>query len=213
MNGIVSASAELQTHKNRGGSAARLTMQGASGEDEQMARLHLIVGPVGAGKSTFAAELSREHRAVRLTLDEWMTHHFSPDRPDDGVIPWYVERAARCVDQIWRVALAITETGTDVILEIGLLQAQQRTRIYRRADEAGLALAVYVIDAPRELRRARVARRNQERGATFTVVVPPAFFELASDMWEPPDDAERAARGIQWRDTWSAAEELAASVE
>src|SRR5688500_7324961 len=31
-------------------------------------RIHLIVGPVGAGKSTFATELATRHRALRLTL-------------------------------------------------------------------------------------------------------------------------------------------------
>ncbi|MDQ3263265.1 MAG: ATP-binding protein [Myxococcota bacterium] len=37
-----------------------------------MAHLHLIVGPVGAGKSTFARQLSRQQSSVRLSLDEWM---------------------------------------------------------------------------------------------------------------------------------------------
>ena len=37
-----------------------------------MPKIHLLIGPVGAGKSTFALELAREHRGVRLTLDEWM---------------------------------------------------------------------------------------------------------------------------------------------
>jgi hypothetical protein len=37
-------------------------------------------------------------------------------------------------------------------------------------------------------------RRNEERGATFSMIVPLAVLELASDLWGPPDDAERAAR-------------------
>lgn len=44
-----------------------------------MARLHLIVGPVGAGKSTFGRKLSRDVGAVRLTLDEWMATLFGDD--------------------------------------------------------------------------------------------------------------------------------------
>jgi predicted kinase len=35
-----------------------------------MAMLHLVVGPVGAGKSTFALTLEQQHRALRLNLDE-----------------------------------------------------------------------------------------------------------------------------------------------
>jgi hypothetical protein len=44
----------------------------------------------------------------------------------------------------------------------------------------------------RATRRERVARRNQAP-APFTQVVPPEIFERASDAWEPPTEAERAA--------------------
>ena len=159
------------------------------------ARVHLLVGPVGAGKSTRGNELARRERAVRLTLDAWMTTLFSPDRPDTGVMPWYVERAARAVDQIWSVSLEILRTGTSVILEIGLLQRSAREAFYARMDEAGTELVLHVVDAPRDVRRARVLARNEARGATFSMVVPPEIFELASDLWEPPDDDEIAARG------------------
>jgi predicted kinase len=163
-----------------------------------MAQLHLIVGPVGAGKSTFALRLAQDHSAVRLTLDEWMTELFRPDRPETGVMEWYVERTQRCIEQIWRVARRIVDAGTDVILEIGLIQRRDRVRLYKRVDEAGDKLKVYVLDAPRELRRERVEKRNREKGATFSMVVPAHFFELASDMWEPLDEAECRGRDVQF---------------
>lgn len=87
-----------------------------------MGRLHLILGPVGAGKSTFAMQLSARHGALRLTLDEWMATLFSPDRPTTGLVEWYTERADRCVDQIWKLASHLIDMGSDVVLEIGLIQ-------------------------------------------------------------------------------------------
>jgi hypothetical protein len=45
--------------------------------------------------------------------------------------------------------------------------------------------------------------RNVEQGETFSMVVPPEFFELASDLWEPPDEAEcevRDLRFVAWDD-------------
>lgn len=166
-----------------------------------MARLHLIIGPVGAGKSTFALQLCRDHAAVRLTLDEWMATLFSQDRPESGVMEWYLERTARCIEQIWSLAENLIEVGTDVVLEIGLIQRRDRERLYQRVDAAGYALTVYVLDAPRELRRERVEQRNQEKGMTFSMVVPPHIFELASDLWEPLDDAERCSRDVRFVDT------------
>ena len=147
---------------------------------------------MGAGKSTYATALASRDRALRLTLDDWMTRLFRPDRPPADVLSWYAERAARCVDQIWIVARAALALGIDVVLEIGLLARDQRAAFYRRVAESapGALLVVHVLDADRDVRRARVDRRNRERGATFSMDVPPAIFELASDLWQPPDEVE-----------------------
>ncbi|NUP09714.1 MAG: AAA family ATPase [Polyangiaceae bacterium] len=161
-------------------------------------RVYLVIGPVGAGKSTFALGLAKTHRAVRLTLDDWMTTLFAKDRPGSDVTSWYIERADRAVDQIWKVAAAILEVGIDVVLEIGLIRRDDRERFYRRVDAASIALTVFVLDADRATRRRRVEERNDARGATFSMHVPPAIFELASDLWEAPDDAEREARDMRF---------------
>ena len=49
---------------------------------------------------------------------------------------------------------------------------------------ASYDLTVYVLDAPRELRRERVQQRNHEKEKTFSMEVPLHIFELtsASDM-------------------------------
>ena len=47
-------------------------------------------------------------------------------------------------------------------------------------------------------RRARVERRNAERGQTFAMHVPPDIFELASALWEPPDAAECQQRDVRF---------------
>lgn len=162
------------------------------------ARVILVVGPVGAGKSTFAEGLARDHAAVRLTLDQWMTQLFSPDRPDSDVMAWYVERAARCIDRIWSTTRDILAVNTAVVLEIGLLSRREREKFYERAGEARVDLSIYVVDAPRDIRRARVEARNRERGSTFSMIVPPQIFELASDLWEPPDPDECSGRDVRF---------------
>lgn len=164
-----------------------------------MSTIHLVIGPVGAGKSTQALRLARDHAALRLNLDEWMTTLFRDDRPDDGpavVMAWYRARAWRCVDQIWQLTIQQMALGENVILEIGLLSRLDRERFYRRVDRAGFSLSVYVVDAPRELRRERVMQRNRSKGDTFSVHVPAAFFDYASDMWEPVEPDEAAARNV-----------------
>jgi predicted kinase len=166
-----------------------------------MAQLHLIVGPVGAGKSTFANQLAAEHRAVRMNLDQWMAQLFSADRQSGTTMDWYFDRTERCMEQIWHLTESLIDVGTSVVLEIGLIRKHERERLYQRVDTNGYDLTVYVLDAPRELRRERVQQRNLEQGETFSMVVPPHIFELASDMWEPLDDAECNARNVRFVST------------
>ena len=159
--------------------------------------IHLIIGPVGAGKSTFARALGARHRAVLLILDDWMARLYGDDeRPAIGRIAWYLERRDRCLEQIWSVTRSLCDLGTNVVLEIGLIQRADRDAFYGRVEDAGYKLAVYVLDAPRDVRRERVLRRNVERGETFAQEVPPEFFELASDRWQPPDADEVRDRAI-----------------
>lgn len=163
-----------------------------------MATVHLVEGPVGAGKSTFAAQLARSHAAPRLILDEWMVTLFRADRPEADLMQWYGERKQRCIEQIWRVTCDLIDAGTSAVLELGLVQAQDRSDFYARIDAAEYPLRVYVLDAPRAVRRARVHARNDAQCGTFQMVVPDEIFESASDLWEPPDDLEIGARNIEF---------------
>lgn len=158
--------------------------------------LHLVIGPVGAGKSTFARRLADDERAVHLDLDAWMAALFAADRPQTDTMPWYLERTERCIAQIWSTTRQLVAVGTNVVLEIGMIRRADRHRLYGWIDADALDVKVWVVDAPREVRRARVEQRNRERGATFKMVVPPEIFELASDLWEPPDDDERDTRAV-----------------
>ncbi len=167
-----------------------------------MAHVHLVVGPVGAGKSTFVRQLCAEQPLLPLVLDDWMAQLFGDDeRPADGVIQWYLERRDRCLEQIWRVATHALELGVDVVFEVGLIRRDERVAFIERVEALDWGLTVYVLDATRELRRERVERRNVEQGDTFAVVVPPHVFEMASDMWQPPEADECEGRDVRWLPT------------
>ena len=162
-----------------------------------MATLHLIEGPVGAGKSTYAGRLALAERAVHLNLDEWMVNLFSPDRPAEGFMAWYAERKERCIEQIWRETERLLDAGITTVLELGLVQRAARDHFYGRVDAAGYPLKVHVIDADEETRRQRVRARNESGSGTFRMVVSDEIFELANRAWEAPDAAECEARDIE----------------
>lgn len=159
----------------------------------------LIEGPVGAGKSTFGARLSAERGAVRFCLDEWMRDLFRPDRPETDVIAWYLARKQRCLAQILDVAGDVVDRGLDVVLELGLVSRAERWAFYERMDAEARPVEVYVLDAPREVRLARVRARNADKGPTHHAFIPDEIFALADAAWEEPDAEELRARDIRHR--------------
>lgn len=160
--------------------------------------VHLIEGPVGAGKSTFSSSLSARTKGVHIALDEWFAKLFSPDRPEGDFVPWYITRKERLLALIWAHSKAVLASGPDVILELGLIQREQRMGFCRMVVNEGYRLMMYELDAPREIRRARVQHRNVHKGPTFSMVVPEAIFEIASNLWEPSDEFEREEYPVEY---------------
>ena len=163
-----------------------------------MSSVHLIEGPVGAGKSTFASTLAARTSGVHIALDEWFVKLFSPDRPAGDFVPWYIERKERLLALIWSHSRQILTSGNSVILELGLIQREPRTAFCHKVRDEGFELVVHVLDAPLQIRRERVRRRNTERGSTYSMVVPEHIFEVASNLWEAPDDVECTEFGIEF---------------
>uniref|UniRef100_UPI003983234E AAA family ATPase n=1 Tax=Phenylobacterium sp. TaxID=1871053 RepID=UPI003983234E len=70
------------------------------------ATLHVVFGPCGAGKTTYAHALARRHGAVAFVLDEWGARLFGPDVHGPIDFGWMLERLGRCQALIWSTATA-----------------------------------------------------------------------------------------------------------
>ena len=154
------------------------------------ATLHVIFGPCGAGKTTYAHTFARREGAVAFILDDWMARLFGPDIPEPIEYQWMLERVGRCEAQIWSAAAAVMAAGTSVIFDIGLMRRSDRARVREIAEGAGLPLQFHFVDAPQEVRRARVAGRNTIRGESFAIEVSPDMFEFIEGVYEPPEPDE-----------------------
>ena len=156
-----------------------------------VATVHLIFGPVGAGKTTFGRRFAAERSAVFFCLDEWMATLFMMDAPVPITLEWALPRTERCEHQIWSVAQQLLRHGSDVVLELGFFKRDQRERARKLAATAGFAVATHVLEVPRETRRERVRLRNQG-SATYTVEVDDAMFDWAEGYYETLDAEELA---------------------
>ena len=160
------------------------------------ATLHVIFGPSGAGKTTYAHAFARREKAVAFILDDWMARLFAPDMPEPIEYEWMIERVQRCEAQIWSTAAGVLAAGTSVILDIGLMRKADRARVREIADAAELPLQFHFVTASAEARRARVSERNVVRGENFAIEVTPELFDFIEGVYEPPDPEELAGAVI-----------------
>lgn len=154
------------------------------------ATLHVIFGPSGAGKTTYAHAFARREKAVAFILDDWMAKLFAPDMPEPLEYEWMIERVQRCEAQIWSTAAGVLAAGTSVILDIGLMRKTDRARVREIAEAAELPLQFHFVTASAEARRARVAERNIVRGEGFAIEVTPELFDFIEGVYETPDPDE-----------------------
>ncbi len=154
------------------------------------ATLHVIFGPSGAGKTTYAHTFARREGAVAFILDDWMARLFGPDMPEPIEYDWMIERVQRCEAQIWSTAAGVLAAGTDVILDIGLMRKADRERVREIAEATELPLQWHFVTASAEARRARVADRNVVRGESFAIEVTPELFDFIEGVYEPPEPHE-----------------------
>ncbi|MBZ0237130.1 MAG: ATP-binding protein [Deltaproteobacteria bacterium] len=160
-----------------------------------MATVHLVYGPVGAGKTTYGRALAAERGAVFFCLDEWMATLFLMDAPSPITLDWALPRTERCEAQIWAVARQVLARGIDVILELGFFTRDQRARLRDLVAAAGSPIEVHVLEVPQDVRRERVRARNRG-SATLTVEVEDAMFDWAEGYYEPPAGDELAGARV-----------------
>jgi predicted kinase len=158
-----------------------------------MSTLHLIAGPTGAGKTTYAIALAERLGAVRFSIDEWMTALFWPDAAPGLDYGWAIERVNRCEAVIAATARQVMARGAPVVLDLGFSRAEHRRKFVAVARDAGAAAETHLVTAEPETRWARVEQRNRERGETFRFEVTREMFDFMEGLWEPPAPDEGAA--------------------
>jgi predicted kinase len=160
--------------------------------------IHLICGPTGAGKTTYALQLGENLDAVRFSIDEWMARLFWMDSPQPIDSAWAMERVIRCQDQIWAVAAQVAQRGVPCVLDLGFGQKAHRRKFCALASTAGLPLQLHVLDVPAHERWRRVESRNREKSHQLSFVISREMFDFVEGLWEPPDDEEMAATNGLW---------------
>lgn len=156
------------------------------------ARLILICGLPGSGKTTLARQLTKDIDAISLSGDEWMA--------ELGIDLWDEEARSRIERLLWIVAQDFLRHGVSVILESGFWLRSDRDEKRLGAREQGSRVELrYLPTSKDELVRQLEVRNAQHMPATAQISAadieswlplfqPPTDEELA--LFDPPTDAE-----------------------
>jgi predicted kinase len=145
------------------------------------AKLFLMVGLPGAGKTTRAKELAVAHRALRLTPDEWMICLFDGSQPDG--------KRDLLEGRLIALAVQALQLGTNVVLDFGLWSRDERWALRWLARSAGASSQVIYLPIDKEVQRARIARRQQSAPHT-TFPMTEADIDTWRKQFQAPDAAE-----------------------
>ena len=155
-----------------------------------MARLILVCGPTGVGKTTYSLSLAKEIQAIKFSIDPWMQTLFSKDMTSLD-FELMMERVNRCSEQIWQVSEQILAINGNVILDLGFTTKDQRDIFANRARAMGLTPEVHYLDAPTKTRKQRVEKRNTEKDpAVYAFEVTEMMFNFMEPRFEVPDEDE-----------------------
>src|SRR3954471_21175875 len=105
----------------------------------QRARLILICGLPGSGKTTLAKQLAQEVHAVRLSPDEWK-HALDIDYYDE-------EARVRLEGRLWRLAQELLTFGQSVIMENGFWAREERDELRLAGRTLGASVELHYLDA------------------------------------------------------------------
>ena len=155
-----------------------------------MARLILVCGPTGVGKTTYSVSLANEIQGIKFSIDPWMQTLFAKDMGDLD-FEWMMERVNRCSDQIWQVSEQILAINGNVILDLGFTTKEQRDVFTDRARALGIDPEVHYLNASKETRKQRVDKRNTEKDpAVYAFEVTDMMFDFMEPRFEIPDEEE-----------------------
>lgn len=173
------------------------------------ATLFLMVGLPGTGKTTAARQIEAEHRALRLTKDEWMKALYGRENPSEAsdVIE------GRLVD----IGLRALELGISVVIDFGLWGRDERSSLRQAAADLGAAVELRYFELDPDEQRRRIDQRQAEEPHTTWHMTDEEMAGWAAIISVPtpgerdgtePIDAppEGFATWTEWRrDRWPAA--------
>lgn len=150
------------------------------------APLHLLFGPIGAGKSHIAQQVAERYRGIILSTDRFFESLFLQDMSPQPDFSWVHERTQRCETTMWQLTQQ-AYGKVPVILDAGLATKESRRHYVRLCTSNQLDYQFVYIDASESLRFERIESRNKKSNELF---VSHEIFHFTNQLFEHPTSDE-----------------------
>jgi predicted kinase len=143
------------------------------------ARLIILCGLPGSGKTTLGRALERRLVAIRFAPDEWMS---------DLSLDYYDEERRGKIEALqWKLAQRLLSLGLTVIIEWGTWGRSERDYLRVGARALGAAVELHSLTAPVDV----LLERIQRRGLEHPTVEREALLRWM-ELFQPPSAEEMA---------------------
>ncbi len=145
-----------------------------------MAKLFLICGFLGAGKTTVSKQLTQQYDAEYMNVDSHVTQLFTRDEYENN---WEACFTVAEHD-LWQKIRLCAQSDTNVVFDVGFWTRKSRDVARARARQIGMTPIVYYVYAPDKVLKERIAQRSgkiAENNIKNFDTIKPMFEEPQSD--------------------------------
>ncbi len=149
------------------------------------AKVFIISGQIGAGKTTYAKILEKKYNAVRFSPDEWLLKLYTEEIPMESFDNYYY----RCCELSWAVSKEFIKRNINVVLDFGFWLKKERVDYKNRIELLGGSPELIYIKTDEILIRERLKCRNLYL-TEGTVYISDEMYRYFSKFFEAPTEEE-----------------------
>ena len=102
-----------------------------------------------------------------------------------------MERVERCQHLTWDIGEQVLTKKGNVVLDLGFTTKAQREKVINKAKVPGASADVHYLNAPINIRKQRVTKRNSEKGqSVYSFEVTDQMFEFMEPRFASPSEDE-----------------------
>ena len=149
--------------------------------------LHFFCGKAGAGKTTLAARIAHEEKAILISEDIWLMRLFGEQMKsfDD-----YVCASRKLKTALAPLAVDLLKAGQSVVLDFQANTKSGRSWFRTVFEAAGAAHVLHFLDTSDEVCLERIGKRNVERPEGSHHLTKEDFIHVSSHF-QAPVESER----------------------